>query len=167
MNFLKVLIGVLTGLILVLGVIIYFSLQNLNDLEENLENCREEVRQLEDQLDEQASIFEEKEADNGNWVSFRPFSDYDLRQLANKGISEPVTLLRDSLRERPDLIPVEGVLGGTMNFYDREAIHVLNDQWIFATFEDGHIMGQIILGYDFDENNRLDFEVLAIAESGH
>ncbi len=164
MNFLKILIGVLAGLLVVLGVIMYLSQQNLRELEENLENCREEVRQLEDQLDDQAHLHEEEQTGNGNFVAFQPFTDYDLRQFERININEPVSFLRDRLQERPDLIPTEGVLGGTMNFYDREAIHVLNDKWMFATFEDGHIMGQLILSYDVGEDHEPEFEILAVSE---
>lgn len=164
MNALKISIGVLSGILVVLLVIIYLSVQNMQELQGQLDNCHQEVRQLEDQLDEQAAKLQHRDEEDDNLVSFKPFSDYELRRFAEKQITEPISFLRDRLQDRPDLIPTEAVLGGTMNFYDREAIHVLNDKWVFATFEDGHIMGQILLGYDIDADLEIEWGVIDVVE---
>ncbi len=164
MNVLKISIGILAGILVVLLVIIYLSVQNMQELQGRLDNCHEEVRQLEDQLDEQAAELQAGDEANGNLVSFKPFSDYELRRFEEKQIIEPISFLRDRLQDRPDLIPTEAVLGGTMNFYDREAIHVLNDKWVFATYEDGHIMGQILLGYSIDDDQSIEWDVIDVAE---
>lgn len=56
--------------------------------------------------------------------------------------------VREALLRRPDLIPFEGTLGGTMGFYIEENITVLNDRWVYARFEDGHIAGSMLLEYE-------------------
>ena len=66
-----------------------------------------------------------------------------------------------TLLERADLIPFEGTLGGTMGFYTEEDIHVLNDRWVFARFEDGHVAGEMLLEYRTNESGELEWRVLA------
>jgi hypothetical protein len=45
-----------------------------------------------------------------------------------------------------NIIPQEGVLGGTMHFTE-EGIQVMNRNWVLAYFEDGHNAGNALLTY--------------------
>lgn len=71
---------------------------------------------------------------------------YDIRQLKAKGLSDPVRDLQADLAGQPELIPQEGVLGGTMHFYQDE-IYVLTNRWVLAYYEDGHISGYAWMQY--------------------
>ena len=73
----------------------------------------------------------------------------------------PPEIVVDELLTRPELIPYEGTLGGTMGFYSEENIQVLNDQWVFARFEDGHVQGSMLLEYTFGVDGELRWTVLA------
>ncbi|TVP83859.1 MAG: hypothetical protein EA347_11815 [Thioalkalivibrio sp.] len=75
-----------------------------------------------------------------------------IQAMQRRGIARPETQLRRNLAEQPELIPHEPVLGGSMYFVP-EGIHVLNDRWVLATFEDGHIRGQMLLEYDVAHGN--------------
>ena len=44
-------------------------------------------------------------------------TEYDLRRLRQKGLTDPVNQLKADLMNQADLILQEGVLGGTMNFF--------------------------------------------------
>lgn len=57
---------------------------------------------------------------------------------------------------RTDLIPYEGVLGGTMGFVE---IFLLNDRWVYTVFEDGHIMGSSLLKYTENEDS-IEWEIV-------
>ena len=70
-----------------------------------------------------------------------------IQAMQRRGIARPELQLRRALVAQPELIPHEPVLGGQMYFVP-EGIHVLNDRWVLATFEDGHIRGQMLLEYD-------------------
>lgn len=59
------------------------------------------------------------------------------------------------LARHPGLIPFGGVLGGRMGFYDTTRIVVLNDEWVFADFEDGHIGGHGIFQFDVRPGGRI------------
>jgi hypothetical protein len=74
---------------------------------------------------------------------------------------DPKEKLIDDLVTRPDLIPHDAVLGGKMGFYDREDIHLLNDKWILAAFEDGHIGGYMLLEFQIRDKDDIDWQVMS------
>lgn len=80
--------------------------------------------------------------------------------LPNREVPPPEVVVEELL-QRPELIPYEGTLGGSMGFYSEENIHVLNDQWVFARFEDGHIQGSMLLEYSVGVGGELRWTVLA------
>ena len=63
------------------------------------------------------------------------------------------------LMKHNELIPYDGVLGGTMKFYDENSIQVLTDRWVFANFEDGHMHGYMLLRYNINEG-KISWEVI-------
>lgn len=71
------------------------------------------------------------------------------------GIPDPEAYMDSSLRSRPQLIPIKGVLGGTMRFYK---IQLINDRWVYAEYEDGHISGSAIFQYSFNQDGSLQFK---------
>ncbi len=77
------------------------------------------------------------------------------------GWDNPEEKLIEDLIEKPELIPHEPVLGGTMGFYNRDDIYLLNDQWVLASFEDGHIGGYILLEFEIGEEQEIDWQVLS------
>ncbi len=90
-----------------------------------------------------------------------PFlDDHQIENLQKKGLTDPVSDLRNDLMDEPDLITREGVLGGTMGFYFSEGIHVLNERWVLAYFEDGHVGGAMLLRYEVLPGGEVRWEVL-------
>lgn len=72
---------------------------------------------------------------------------------------EPHKDIINDLRMHPELIPYDGVLGGTMGFYDPEGIRVLSNRWVFAGFDDGHINGYMLLSYHINDG-KISWEVI-------
>jgi hypothetical protein len=77
--------------------------------------------------------------------------------LKNKGINNPEKYIENSLREKPELIPLEPTLGGKMTF---DNIQILGEKWIIANYSDGHVQGRTIYSYKLNKNNKLEFKVL-------
>ncbi|WP_418081374.1 hypothetical protein [Thioalkalivibrio nitratireducens] len=75
-----------------------------------------------------------------------------VQAMQRRGIARPELQLARSLLEQPELISHAPVLGGQMYFVP-DGIHVLNDRWVLATFEDGHVRGQMLLEYDVAHGN--------------
>jgi hypothetical protein len=81
----------------------------------------------------------------------------DVERLREKGLESPVADIRASLEEKKDLIPYEGVMGGTMDFYE---IHVLTSKWVLAYFEDGHVGGYMLLEYDVSQRGDISWRFI-------
>jgi len=83
------------------------------------------------------------------WADVRAsiLSEQDIAELKREGLDNPHRQLRESLMAHRELIPFPGVHGGTMGFYDDKDIILLSSPYVFATFEDGHIGGSMLLEY--------------------
>jgi hypothetical protein len=83
-----------------------------------------------------------------------------ISNLMQMGIKDPVNDLRRDLLAHRELIPYEGVLGGTMAFIE-ESISLLSTRWVFAEFEDGHIQGRCLLSYEVGPGAHISWKVLS------
>jgi hypothetical protein len=83
-----------------------------------------------------------------------------LAKLRTAGLDDPVARLVADLRAHPELIPFPGELGGTMGFHDSTAIHVLNDHWVYATFDDGHVQGRGLFEYTIADSARIRWQTV-------
>ncbi len=81
----------------------------------------------------------------------------DIEGLRRQGLTNPASQLRDSLEAHPELIPYEGVLGGTMRFNE---IVLLQPSFVFAEFDDGHIDGAMLLEYEVLDQARVSWKRL-------
>jgi hypothetical protein len=84
----------------------------------------------------------------------------DIAQLSRQGISDPEEDLASDLMQHRELIPYAGVMGGTMGFYSKKAIHILSSRWVLAAFEDGHIGGHMLLEYRVDPGGKIHWRVI-------
>jgi hypothetical protein len=80
----------------------------------------------------------------------------DIEMLRRDGLGDPPRQLRDSLTAHTELIPYHAVLGGTMFFED---VLILSPSFVFASFEDGHIAGAMLLEYQV-EGGRISWKRL-------
>lgn len=76
-------------------------------------------------------------------------------------IPEPEKFIINDLQQNPELIPEDGVLGGTMRFTN---VNFINDELLVAEFEDGHIMGKAIYTYKIDRNGALSYSFVGNIE---
>lgn len=93
------------------------------------------------------------------------FVDFPMQRgysdaLRERGLKDPVPELIEDLQRHPEVIPHPGVLGGRMGFYDRDRIRVLNDSWVYAGFDDGHVVGDGIFGYQVAPGGRISWRVV-------
>jgi hypothetical protein len=86
--------------------------------------------------------------------------EFDIESLKKMGLKDPVHDLPRDLVAHPELIPYEGVLGGTMGFYE-SSVSLLSTRWAFAYFEDGHIGGRCLLEYEVEPGGRISWKILA------
>ncbi len=86
-----------------------------------------------------------------------PF-DFVLEHLKDKGFQTPENLL-ETLNEENDLIPYDGVLGGTMKWWPTES-RIINTEWVLGYFEDGHILGHALLEYEIDDQQNVTWKLI-------
>jgi hypothetical protein len=72
--------------------------------------------------------------------------------LERRGFKGGQQLIIDDLVKHKELIPFEGILGGTMAF-SKERAFVISDKWVIAYFDDGHIEGNMLLSYSVKNGN--------------
>ncbi|KMQ51319.1 hypothetical protein CHISP_1802 [Chitinispirillum alkaliphilum] len=86
-------------------------------------------------------------------------SHVEQKKFQELGVTKEI--LFSDLRNKPELIPYEGVLGGRMHFPSTDMMWLPVDPWVLAYFEDGHIMGYLLAEYTFDtDGGGISWEVL-------
>lgn len=86
-----------------------------------------------------------------------------LDSLANVLSTESDPLeseLKRDLMSKPEVISVPGVLGGSMRIFSEQDIRILNDSWVYAQFDDGHIQAAGIFEYTRGRDGRLSWKLL-------
>ncbi len=144
-------------------VILLSTLFACTDGKEGNQNLLLKVDSLQIQNDSLKKILMEKDIEpevleSPQWY----YPETDSRALLENGIENPEEHIKDALRKRLDLIPMEAVLGGTMHYSN---IQLLGDQWVIADFEDGHVYGKAILDYTVDNKNEVKFKLIALSEN--
>ncbi|MBZ9632563.1 hypothetical protein LB465_17420 [Salegentibacter sp. LM13S] len=131
-------------LALLLGCTNEAEKEKLNLRIDNLEADLNEIKFENDSLKKELQLLESR-----NPVVFTP----DIDSLDN-----PETFIVESLERNQQLIPQKSVLGGTMRFVDTE---ILNERFIWAAYEDGHIAGEAIFIYKLNEADSIDFKLIS------
>jgi hypothetical protein len=85
---------------------------------------------------------------------------WEIANLQKNGLPDPEKDLVADLMQHSELIPYEGVMGGTMGFYSKKDIHILSSRWVLASFEDGHIGGRMLLEYRVDPGGKIHWRVI-------
>jgi len=86
--------------------------------------------------------------------------EFQIKTLKRRGLSDPFSQLPADLMAHPELIPFEGVVGGTMGFRTSEDITILSPCWVFARFDDGHVMGSCLLEYEISPDSTIHWKLI-------
>lgn len=76
----------------------------------------------------------------------------EFREMEN-----PEEHIISALREQPELIPLNPVLGGTMEF---RSITLLSDKWVMAYYDDGHVEGKSIYEFALRPEGAVEFNIV-------
>lgn len=149
---------------------LYFYWQK-NEAESRLAIADNQVAKIDQELEEQTETVDSLEEmvlppDTMNLVppggaafvdELGSLSQSDIQRLKRKGLKNPETdLMNDLNRKQGQLIPTEGVMGGTMAIRDTR---ILNDRYAMAYYEDGHIGGYMLLKYEVN-NGKINWKVV-------
>jgi len=84
----------------------------------------------------------------------------DIELLKRAGLTEPVDQLRSDLSAHGSVLPMKGVTGGTMGFYDRDEVILLPGRYVYAPAEDGHYLVHAVLRYDVEPGGKIRWRLL-------
>ena len=73
-------------------------------------------------------------------------------------IENPEEYIAGQLKEHPEKIPMDAVLGGTMQF---RQVQVLTEDWVLAVYDDGHVQGKSIFEYELQPDGDIEFSHVA------
>ena len=69
------------------------------------------------------------------------------------------TIKKDLIKNVQQL-NIEGVNGGTIAFNNSDKINIINEKWVVAYFDDGHIDGNLLLEYKIESNGKIIWRVV-------
>lgn len=118
-----------------------------------VKKLRTENKRLQQQIDSLNTALEEAQSIQNYWFD----AENEGAVFPEKGIRNPKKAIEDALRGKPELIPLEAVLGGTMRFGN---IEILSDKWVIADYDDGHVTGRSLYKYKLNQNKKFEFELL-------
>ena len=142
--------------ILVFAVLVGCSVEAENELKSENTSLINQVHKLNIRISSLESKLDSLTKMNQYW-----FGDYEKQSFENSGITNIESLIDSSLRAKPELIPIDAILGGTMSFGQ---IQLLSSNWLVAEYDDGHIMGRALYSFEMDENNKVNFELITSKE---
>jgi len=163
---------IIVMIILVVVVLLYQNNQLKKDLESMKDNSiiqAEVIDEKEENIDSITKDYEKAiitmkaiEAENqelSQKLEDSKIIDYVTSiRLERMGIDD-YKIIEEDLLEKPELISIDGVLGGTMFFTDA---HLLNEKWVYATFEDGHIMGSGLYKFEIISANEIKWKEIQV-----
>ena len=167
---------VIAGLIILVGI----SLAAISVISLDLRNCRREaqlelglVQSVRDSLfaaceqlkaknekGEYAGDLGRQEAQQLHGDHTNLLDEFQIKTLNRRGLSDPVSQLSADVMSHPELIPLEGVVGGTMGFRAPEDITILSPSWVFARFDDGHVVGSCLLEYEISPDTTIHWKLI-------
>ena len=68
--------------------------------------------------------------------------------------------IKNDLIKHASLLKIEGVNGGKIAFNSPDKINILNEKWVMAYFDDGHIDGVAIFEYKVESNGEISWRVI-------
>jgi hypothetical protein len=153
---------------LYLGNINVGYLAKINAIQTELTESKKQMSELEKKYsetevslqDEIAEMKSKLEKADKKLRDFPQIQEFEIEQLKQKGLKDPVKDLTSDLMKRGDLIPYKGVLGGTMGFYCEESIQIISSKWAAAYFDDGHINGIMVLKYNIQKDGKIRWYVM-------
>jgi hypothetical protein len=153
--------------VLVLGISLFIVRSDLNEMKTWIELQNEQLLQIDSMLDRAEQRMDNLRSDEIQNIPRPEFRaaepvfhnlilpEHELNQLRQIGLENPVNDLKSDLMSKPEIIPVDGVLGGTMQIFSNDDIIVLPGRWVYAQFEDGHIVGSVLLEYEIRDGKVL------------
>ena len=81
-------------------------------------------------------------------------------EYRRRGLTSPHDDIISDLGSREELMPFRGVFGARPSFYTEVRMYVLNARWAFASFNDGHNIGDRLYSYRVSDDGKISWSIL-------
>lgn len=132
--------------------LLYLTLFGCQDDTREAEALSAEADSLSTQLAEQRQIIDSLQAVmkiNGAAARSPIYFKREFDTIPN-----PEAYIANALERQKELIPLDAVLGGTMEF---RQVQILTEDWVLAVYDDGHIQGKSIFEYELQPDGNVRF----------
>ncbi len=139
-----------------LWLLFFGALSSCNNQNRELESKNQEIDSLSQELTQKRQLIDS--------LQNRPVITEDQETIPVyfgkefEDIQDPKKHITEALKQQKDLIPLDPVLGGTMEF---RQVQVITENWVLAVYDDGHVQGKSIFEYELQENNKITFKEVA------
>lgn len=154
---------IVTSIVLVILIACHSrNIRRIEQLEETNRKLVEELHRLTSESSDHATDPEQIGGVDEDKPT-RPIEvfSWDIEAMKKAGLKDPLKDIISDLRQHRELIPFEGSMGGTMNFYGQSKIWILTKRWALAYFEDGHNGGYLLLEYAITKDGEINWKRLA------
>jgi hypothetical protein len=127
-----------------------------NEMNRNKELSENRQEKLKNEIEKLKNSLAKKEELIKTFPQLQDFMFIELKAKGFKGSSK--NIVQDLLNHK-ELIPYKGVLGGTMRM-DESGIYILTDNWVLASFGDGHVFGYMLLRYTISDGRISSWKVI-------
>jgi hypothetical protein len=122
------------------------------------QNEQRELQEMEMVLDSLSGIVETQQRQNDSLEQINLNTNETVIPVYFKKefdtIDDPRAYITDALQKQREKIPIDAVLGGSMEF---RQVEILTEDWVMAVYDDGHIQGKSIYEYELQPNGDIQF----------
>jgi hypothetical protein len=134
------------------------NLSNQKELEDKVSLIKNQNQQL---INKNDSLLRVLNSINKKPENYWFKASHEGEKYIMLGIQNPEHYVDSVLHSRPDKIPLEAILGGTMSF---GKVELLSSKWLISEYDDGHIMGRTLFEYQISEDGQVDFKPIRTIE---
>lgn len=122
------------------------------------QNKQRELQEMEHVVDSLSGVVEAQQRRNDSLEKIsQNIASGDLPVYFKKEfdtIEDPRSYSINALKQQREKIPIDAVLGGSMEF---RQVEILSEDWVMALYDDGHIQGKSIYEYELQPNGQIIF----------
>jgi len=151
-NFRNVIFFVFFTCTIAFVILFFVERKNSTNLEKSYMALKSDMEKLNQKVSD-------KNSDLNTSQKLSKLQSWDIKRFQKKGLKNPEADILESLTKQTHLIKFEPQPGVSWRFDKNETI-ILSDRWVFTKFDEGHMLGSMLLSYNVN-NGSITWEVIS------